>query len=80
MLKAKVLSHPYFKADVEISITQVKGNNTTACRVKFYNLCDLPNGRTKQWFVTIPNVYESALEALAVLETEFSSEGYIEVL
>lgn len=80
MLQAKVTNHPYFKADVEISITPIKGNNTTACRVNFTNLPCLPNGRSIKWLATIPDVYENALEALTVLATEYSYEGYSEVV
>jgi len=80
MLQATVPNHPFFKANVEISITPIKGNNTTACRVNFTNLAYLPNVRSKKWLVTIPYVYENALEALTVLtKTEYYFEGYSEI-
>ncbi|MGN4128051.1 hypothetical protein ACMGD3_24055 [Lysinibacillus sphaericus] len=81
MLKTKVLNHPYFKANVEISITPIEGNNTTACKLIFTNISYLPNGRSIIWLVTIPCVYENALEALTELtKQQYSFEGYSEVV
>lgn len=66
MLNAKVLNHPYFKADVEINITPKKANKETDCVVKSTNISYL-EGRSYIWWITIPGVYQNALEALEEL-------------